>query len=202
MEGRMTVCNMSIEGGCPGRHGGPRRHDVRLPRGPRPRPQGRGVGAALDYWRTLPTDDGATFDKEVVLDAAAIVAPFVTWGTNPAQVAPIDGAVPDPDAFDDPADREAAARALAYMGLEAGTPLREIAVDTVFLGSCTNAPHRGPAGRRRRARGPHGARRACAPWSCPGSHRVKAQAEAEGLDKSSRRPASSGASPAARCAWP
>ena len=101
-------------------------------------PQGAQWEAAMAYWRTLPTDEGATFDKEVVLDAAAIT-PHVTWGTNPAQVAPISANVPDPEAMADPGDREAAQRALAYMGLEAGTPLREISVDTVFLGSCTNA---------------------------------------------------------------
>src|SRR6202012_3604592 len=93
---------------------------------------------AVAYWSTLPTDQGASFDKEVTLDAGLLV-PHVTWGTNPAQVAPLAGVVPDPDSFADPGEREAAARALAYMDLAAGTPLREVSVDTVFLGSCTNS---------------------------------------------------------------
>jgi 3-isopropylmalate/(R)-2-methylmalate dehydratase large subunit len=144
-------------------------------------PQGQEWEAAVAYWRTLPTDDGATFDKEVVLDGAAIT-PHVTWGTNPAQVAPIAGNVPDPAAMDDPGDREAAQRALAYMGLEAGTPLREISVDTVFLGSCTNARIEDfrAAAAVLEGRSVHEGLRALA---VPGSHRVKAQAEAEGLDK-------------------
>src|SRR5262249_12370842 len=100
-------------------------------------PRGADWERALDDWRSLVTDDGAAFDKEVALDAAALV-PHVTWGTNPGQVVPIDGAVPHPDEFTDPAPREAAGRALEYMGLAAGTALRDIAVDTVFIGSCTN----------------------------------------------------------------
>ncbi len=144
-------------------------------------PQGAEWDAAVAYWRTLPTDEGATFDKEVVLDAAAIT-PQVTWGTNPAQVAPISGTVPDPDAMADPGDREAARRALAYMGLQAGTPLRQIRVDTVFLGSCTNARIEDfrAAAAVLEGRSVHQGLRALA---VPGSHRVKAQAEAEGLDK-------------------
>ena len=88
--------------------------------------------AALEYWRTLGTDEGAVFDREVVLNAATLT-PHVTWGTNPAQVTPISGQVPDPAAMDDPGEREAAERALAYMGLTAGTPMRQVPVDTVFL---------------------------------------------------------------------
>jgi 3-isopropylmalate/(R)-2-methylmalate dehydratase large subunit len=144
-------------------------------------PKGADWEAAEAYWRTLPTDEGATFDKEVVLDAATIT-PHVTWGTNPAQVTPIAGAVPDPAAMPDPGDRDAAERALAYMGLEAGTPMREIKVDTVFLGSCTNSRIEDfrAAAAVLVGRSVQPGVRALA---VPGSHRVKAQAEAEGLDK-------------------
>src|SRR3984957_3408902 len=138
MEGRMTLCNMSIEGGARAGLVAPDETTFSYLKDRDHAPQGEEWEAAVAYWRTLPTDDGATFDKEVALDAAAL-SPHVTWGTNPAQVAPIAGTIPDPQAMADPGDREAATRALAYMGLEAGTPLREISVDTVFLGSCTNA---------------------------------------------------------------
>jgi len=144
-------------------------------------PAGKAWEQALDDWRSLVTDADATFDKEVALDAASL-APHVTWGTNPGQVAPIGGAVPDPDDFAEPAAREAAARALAYMDLRAGTPLREIAVDTVFIGSCTNSrieDLRAAAavldGRR-----VHAGLRVLV---VPGSGLVKEAAEAEGLDR-------------------
>src|SRR5579863_4479009 len=131
MEGRMTLCNMSIEGGA--RAGMVAPDDVTFSylEGRRHAPRRAACEAALDAWRALPTDEGAAFDKEVVLDAGSL-APHVTWGTNPAQVVRIDGAVPDPDSFAEEAERNAAARALEYMGLAAGTPLREIEVDTVF----------------------------------------------------------------------
>jgi 3-isopropylmalate/(R)-2-methylmalate dehydratase large subunit len=180
MEGRMTLCNMSIEGGARAGMVAPDETTFAYVEG-RPRaPVGRAFEEALAYWRTLPTDDGATFDKEVTLEAAGLV-PHVTWGTNPAQVAPIDGSVPDPDSFADPGEREAAARALAYMGLRAGTPMREVPVDTVFLGSCTNSRIEDlrAAAAVLRGRHVHPGLRALA---VPGSHRVKAQAEAEGLD--------------------
>src|SRR6185437_6582437 len=174
MEGRMTLCNMSIEGGARAGLVAPDETTFEYVRGRDHAPTGEKWDAALAYWRTLVTDEGATFDKEVVIDAATIT-PHVTWGTNPAQVAPIAGAVPDPDAMADAGDREAAERALTYMGLKAGTPLREISVDTVFLGSCTNSrieDFRAAAavleGRTVRA-----GLRALA---VPGSHRVKNQA--------------------------
>ena len=181
MEGRMTLCNMSIEGGARAGLVAPDETTFAYVKGRDHAPQGEAWDAAVAYWRTLPTDEGATFDKEVVLDAAAIT-PHVTWGTNPAQVAPITGDVPDPDAMADPGDREAARRALAYMGLQAGTPLREIGVDTVFLGSCTNSRIEDfrAAAAVLEGRTVHKGLRALA---VPGSHRVKAQAEAEGLDK-------------------
>jgi 3-isopropylmalate/(R)-2-methylmalate dehydratase large subunit len=181
MEGRMTLCNMSIEGGARAGLVAPDETTFAYLKDRDRAPQGAEWEAAVTYWRTLPTDDGATFDKDVVLDAAAIT-PHVTWGTNPAQVAPISANVPDPEAMADPGDREAAQRALAYMGLEAGTPLREISVDTVFLGSCTNARIEDfrAAAAVLEGRSVHEGLRALA---VPGSHRVKAQAEAEGLDK-------------------
>ncbi|HTU39406.1 MAG TPA: aconitase family protein, partial [Acidimicrobiales bacterium] len=132
-------------------------------------------------WQTLTTDEGAVFDKEIVIDAATIT-PHVTWGTNPAQVVSILGAVPDPDAMPDPGDREAAERALAYMGLQAGTPIREIPVDTVFLGSCTNSRIEDFRAAAAVLEGRH-VQDGLRALAVPGSHRVKAQAEAEGLDK-------------------
>ncbi len=181
MEGRMTLCNMSIEGGARAGMVAPDDTTFAYLEGRLHAPSGRAWDEAVAWWRSLPTDDGAVFDEEIRLDAATLV-PHVTWGTNPAQVARIDGVVPDPDVLADAPAREAAHRALAYMGLAPGTPLREVAVDVVFLGSCTNSrieDLRAAAavldGRR-----VHEGVRALA---VPGSHRVKAQAEQEGLDE-------------------
>ncbi len=181
MEGRMTLCNMSIEGGARAGLVAPDETTFAYLKDRDHAPQGDEWDAAVAYWRTLPTDDGASFDKEVVLDAAAIT-PHVTWGTNPAQVAPISGNVPDPESMPDPGDREAAQRALAYMGLLAGTPLREISVDTVFLGSCTNARIEDFRAAAAVLEG-HTVHEGVRALAVPGSHRVKQQAEAEGLDK-------------------
>jgi 3-isopropylmalate/(R)-2-methylmalate dehydratase large subunit len=181
MEGRMTLCNMSIEGGARAGLVAPDETTFAYLKDRDHAPQGEEWDAAVAYWRTLPTDEGATFAKEVVLDAASIT-PHVTWGTNPAQVAPIAGNVPDPEAMSDPGDREAAQRALAYMGLQAGTPLREISVDTVFLGSCTNARIEDFRAAAAVLEG-RSVREGVRALAVPGSHRVKAQAEAEGLDK-------------------
>jgi 3-isopropylmalate/(R)-2-methylmalate dehydratase large subunit len=146
--------------------------------GRRHAPAGAAWEQALDDWRSLRTDDGAAFDTEVTIDAATL-RPHVSWGTNPGQVVPIDGAVPDPDAFADAAGREAAARALAYMDLTAGTPMRDIAVDTVFIGSCTNSRIEDLRAAAAVVDGRHvSIGRALV---VPGSHAVKAQAEAEGL---------------------
>jgi 3-isopropylmalate/(R)-2-methylmalate dehydratase large subunit len=180
MEGRMTVCNMSIEAGA--RAGLVAPDDVTFAylEGRRHAPKGALWEQALDDWRTLVTDDGATWDREVVIDAATL-RPHVTWGTNPGQVLPIDALVPDPDAFTDAAEREAAARALVYMGLTAGTPIKEIPVDTVFIGSCTNSRIEDL---RAAAAVLEGRRVSVArAMVVPRSHRVKAQAEAEGLDR-------------------
>jgi 3-isopropylmalate/(R)-2-methylmalate dehydratase large subunit len=175
MEGRMTLCNMSIEGGARAGLVAPDQATFDYVEGLDHAPTGADWDAAVAYWRTLPSDEGATFDK-------AAISPHVTWGTNPAQVAPVSGTVPDPESMADPGDREAAVRALAYMGLTAGTPLREVPVDTVFLGSCTNSRIEDlrAAAAVLKGRTVHAGLRALV---VPGSHRVKAEAEAEGLDK-------------------
>ena len=179
MEGRMTVCNMSIEGGARAGMIAPDDTTFAYLEGRDHAPKGAAWEQALDYWRSLPTHADATFAKEVALDAADL-APFVTWGTNPAQVTRLDGTVPLPDEFATPAEREAAARALEYMGLDGGTPLREVPVDTVFIGSCTNGrieDLRAAADVLRGRKVKPGMRALVV----PGSHRVKAQAESEGL---------------------
>jgi 3-isopropylmalate/(R)-2-methylmalate dehydratase large subunit len=180
MEGRMTLCNMSIEGGARAGMVAPDDTTFSYLEGRPHAPTGAAWDEALEWWHTLPTDPGASFDKEVHLDAAALV-PHVTWGTNPAQVAPLDGSVPDPAHMTDPAAREAAARALAYMDLRPGTQLRDVAVDVVFLGSCTNSRIEDlrAAAAVVEGRKVHRGVRALV---VPGSHRVKAQAEEEGLD--------------------
>ena len=181
MEGRMTVCNMSIEAGARAGMIAPDATTFEYLEGRPNAPKGADWDAAVEYWSTLRTDDDATFDAEVVLRAADI-EPFVTWVTNPGQGLPLSASVPDPAAMADENDRTTAQRALEYMGLTAGTPLREIAVDTVFIGSCTN-------GRiedlRAAASVVQGRRKADSVrvLVVPGSARVRLQAEAEGLDK-------------------
>jgi 3-isopropylmalate/(R)-2-methylmalate dehydratase large subunit len=137
MEGRMTISNMSIEWGARAGLIAPDDTTYAYLEGRRYAPKGAAWEAALDYWRSLPTDEGATFDSEVTLDAST-VEPFVTWGTNPGQGVPLDGVVPDPDSFATEAERAAARRALEYMALRPGTPMRDVPIDVVFLGSCTN----------------------------------------------------------------
>jgi 3-isopropylmalate/(R)-2-methylmalate dehydratase large subunit len=181
MEGRMTVCNMSIEAGARAGMVAPDEITFAYLDGRPHSPAGAAWEAALDDWRSLGTDDAAEFDKEFTLDATTL-SPYVSWGTNPAQVVPIAGAVPDPDQLDDPSSRDAARRALAYMGLEAGTVVRDIAVDTVFIGSCTN----GRIEDLRAAAAVVEGRRVAASVRAlvvPGSGLVKAQAETEGLDR-------------------
>jgi 3-isopropylmalate/(R)-2-methylmalate dehydratase large subunit len=181
MEGRMTVCNMSIEAGARAGMIAPDDITFAYLEGRDHAPRGAAWDEALADWRSLPTDDGATFDTEVSLDADSL-RPHVTWGTNPAQVARIDADVPDPSSFDLPAEREAAARALEYMGLTAGVPLREVTVDTVFIGSCTNGRIEDLRAAAEVLRGRH-VRSGLRALVVPGSHRVKAQAESEGLDR-------------------
>jgi 3-isopropylmalate/(R)-2-methylmalate dehydratase large subunit len=179
MEGRMTICNMTIEGG--GRAGmiAPDETTFEYMRGRPGVPQD--FEAACESWRQLPTEDGASFETEVTVDAAAI-SPMVTWGTNPAMVAQVTELVPDPAQWGEgPADREVAERALSYMGLRPGTPIRDIALDRVFIGSCTNSRIEDL----REAAGVVDGRRVASSVRAmvvPGSQTVKAQAEEEGLD--------------------
>jgi 3-isopropylmalate/(R)-2-methylmalate dehydratase large subunit len=179
MEGRMTVCNMSIEAGARAGLVAPDDTTFAYLEGREFAPSGAQWERALDDWRSLVTDDDATFDKDVVLDAATL-RPSVTWGTNPAQSVFIDETVPSPDSFADADARDSAGRALRYMGLQAGTPMREIAVDTVFIGSCTNSRIEDLRAAAAIADGRH-VRDGVRTLVVPGSMKVKEQAEAEGL---------------------
>jgi 3-isopropylmalate/(R)-2-methylmalate dehydratase large subunit len=181
MEGRMTVCNMSIEAGAKAGLIAPDDVTFEYLKGRPHAPAGELWEQAVDDWRTLATDEGARYDQEVFLDAADI-EPFVSWGTNPGQVIPLSQPVPSPADFDDPVLRDAAERALQYMGIEAGTPLSRIPVDTVFIGSCTNSRIEDLRLAAEVARGRHVAD-GVRTLVVPGSHSVKAQAEAEGLDR-------------------
>jgi 3-isopropylmalate/(R)-2-methylmalate dehydratase large subunit len=181
MEGRMTVCNMTIEGGARAGLIAPDETTFAYLAGRDHAPTGAEWDEAVAFWRTLPTDEGATFDKVVQIDATDLV-PHVTWGTNPAQVTRIDSVVPNPADCADDNERGAAERALEYMGLVAGTPIRQIPVDTVFLGSCTNSRIEDLRLAASVLEGRHVASGMRA-LVVPGSHRVKAQAEAEGLDE-------------------
>jgi 3-isopropylmalate/(R)-2-methylmalate dehydratase large subunit len=181
LEGRMTVCNMSIEAGARAGMVAPDDTTFDYLAGRPQAPSGAAWESALDEWRSLLTDAGATFDKSVTLDAAGL-EPCVSWGTNPGQVVPLSGTVPSPDSFDEPAAREAAARALAYMGLTAGTAMRDIAVDTVFIGSCTNSRIEDLRAAADVARG-RTVKAGVRTLVVPGSMAVKAQAEREGLDE-------------------
>jgi 3-isopropylmalate/(R)-2-methylmalate dehydratase large subunit len=181
MEARMTVCNMSIEAGARAGMIAPDETTFAYLKGRPHAPQGEEWDRAVQAWQELRTDDDAVFDHEVHLDAASLT-PYVTWGTNPGQGVPLDGAVPVPADIPDDGERAAAERALAYMGLRGGTRVRDIAVDTVFLGSCTNgriedlrAAAQVLKGRRVKA----GVRMLVV----PGSARVRLQAESEGLDQ-------------------
>jgi 3-isopropylmalate/(R)-2-methylmalate dehydratase large subunit len=185
MEGRMTVCNMSIEAGA--RAGLVAPDDVTFAylEG-RPRsPKGAAWEKALDQWRRLPSDPGAVFDAEVRLDASALT-PHVSWGTNPAQVVPIGGKIPSPESLATPAEQEAAGRALQYMALEPGTAMRDVAVDTVFIGSCTNARIEDLRAAAAILEG-RSVRPGLRALVVPGSAHVKREAETEGLDQVFRR---------------
>jgi 3-isopropylmalate/(R)-2-methylmalate dehydratase large subunit len=181
MEGRMTVCNMSIEAGARAGLVAPDDTTFAYLEGRPSAPTGAVWERALDEWRALPSDPDARFDHEVTLDAAAL-RPAVSWGTNPGQTVTIDDAVPDPDSFTEVHHRDAARLALRYMGLQAGTPIREITVDTVFIGSCTNSRIEDlrAAAQVVEGRSVHTGVRALV---VPGSRAVKVQAEAEGLDR-------------------
>ena len=181
MEGRMTVCNMTIEGGARAGLIAPDDTTFKYVEGRPYAPKGAAWEAALDAWLGLPTDPGARYDATVQIDAATI-EPFVTWGTNPAQAEPVTGRVPDPDTQADPQARAAVARALEYMALRPGTSIQDIAIDRVFIGSCTNARLEDL-----RAASQVVAGRRVSPnvraMVVPGSQMVKAAAEREGLDR-------------------
>ena len=181
MEARMTVCNMSIEAGARAGLIAPDQTTFDYVNGRPHAPEGADWDSAVEYWKTLVTDDDAVFDAEIVLEASDL-EPFVTWGTNPGQGLPISANVPNPDDFADESDREAAKNALEYMGLTPGTPLREIHVDTVFLGSCTNGRIEDLRAAAEIIKGrtkAEGVRMLVV----PGSARVRLEAEAEGLDQ-------------------
>ncbi len=182
MEGRMTVCNMAIEAGARAGLVAPDEKTFAYLKG-RPRaPVGADWNAALDFWRTLPSDAGAVFDREIAIDGDTI-APLVTWGTSPEDVVAITGTVPDPASFADPGKQAAAAKSLAYMGLAPGMRLRDITVENIFIGSCTNSRIEDLRAAAAVARGRHVAPGIRQALIVPGSGLVKAQAEAEGLDR-------------------
>ena len=181
MEGRMTICNMSIEAGARAGMVAPDETTFEYVKGRPHAPTGQDWDEAVVYWKTLPTDEGAVFDQEIYINADEL-EPFVTWGTNPGQGIPLSQAVPSPDDFEDENEKAAAARALEYMNLTAGTPMKDIPVDVVFLGSCTNSRIEDLRAAANIIRG-----RTMAPgvrmMVVPGSQKVRAQAEEEGLDK-------------------
>ena len=181
MEGRLTICNMSIEAGARAGVIAPDETTFAYLEGRPGAPKGADWEAALERWRTLPTDPDAVFDRELVIDVSELGSQ-VTWGTNPGMVVPIDGTVPDPASMDDADERAAAERALAYMALEPGTPIREIEVGRVFIGSCTNSRIEDLRAAAAVVRGRH-VHPSVRAMVVPGSAQVKQQAEAEGLDR-------------------
>ncbi|MGB6742731.1 MAG: 3-isopropylmalate dehydratase large subunit [Terracidiphilus sp.] len=181
MEGRMTICNMSIEAGARAGMIAPDETTIAYLKGRRFSPKGEEWERAVEEWSKLPSDPGAKFDRELVIDAAALV-PYVSWGTSPGMVAPITDAVPDPAAVANEQERKGLERALEYMGLKAGTPLEEVEIDRVFIGSCTNSRIEDLRAAARIAAGYKISTHVSA-MVVPGSQAVKAQAEAEGLDR-------------------
>ncbi|HWQ36066.1 MAG TPA: 3-isopropylmalate dehydratase large subunit [Blastocatellia bacterium] len=181
MEERMTICNMSIEAGARAGMIAPDETTFSYLQGREFAPQGLAFDEAVAYWRTLPTEADATFDRELMICAESL-APQVTWGTSPGMVADVTGRVPDPDEMPDENSRKAARRALEYMGLEAGTPIQEVRIDRVFIGSCTNSRIEDLRAAAAIAKGKRVAAHVNA-MIVPGSQAIKAQAEAEGLDQ-------------------
>ena len=181
MEGRMTICNMSIEAGARAGMIAPDQTTFDYIEGRDRAPKGADWDAAVEYWKTLKTDDDARFDAEVIIDASTL-SPFVTWGTNPGQGAPLSANVPGPDDFDDASEKLAAEKALAYMDLQAGTPIKNIKIDTVFLGSCTNGRIEDLRAAADVLKG-HKVASNTRMLVVPGSVRVRLEAMAEGLDK-------------------
>jgi 3-isopropylmalate/(R)-2-methylmalate dehydratase large subunit len=181
MEGRMTICNMSIEAGARAGLISPDETTFNYLKGRRFSPKGEAWDRAVREWSKLPTDPGAKFDRELVIDAATLV-PYVSWGTSPGMVAPITASIPDPGAAANEQERKSLERALEYMGLKAGTPLADISIDRVFIGSCTNSRIEDLRAAARIAAGYKVSTHVSA-MVVPGSQAVKAQAEREGLDR-------------------
>lgn len=182
IESRLTVCNMAIEGGARSGLVAPDEKTFAYLENRPFAPKGEDWERAVAWWKTLATDPGATFDKSVVIDAADI-EPTVTWGTSPEDVVPIGGVVPEPESFADPSKQDAARKSLAYMGLTPGTPLSEVEVQNIFIGSCTNSRIEDMRAAAEVLRGRKKADNVKWAIVVPGSGLVKAQAEAEGLDK-------------------
>jgi 3-isopropylmalate/(R)-2-methylmalate dehydratase large subunit len=182
IEGRMTVCNMSIEGGARAGMVAPDETTFAYLEGRPFVPRGKDFTAAVEHWKTLPTDAGAAYDKTITLNAAEI-APQVTWGTNPGMVADVTGSIPDPNSFADSVDRQAVTRALEYMALKPGTRITDIPLDYIFIGSCTNSRLEDLRLAARVVAGKHVAKSLKEALVVPGSMQVKAAAEKEGLDK-------------------
>ncbi len=182
VEGRLTISNMAIEGGARAGLIAPDVVTFEYLKGRPYAPKGADWDAAVAYWTSLATDPGATYDKTVVIDAADI-APSVTWGTSPEDVVPITGTVPAPDSFADPSKQAAAAKSLAYMGLEPGTRMQDVAIENIFIGSCTNSRIEDLRAAAAVLKGRHKAENVKWAIVVPGSGLVKAQAEAEGLDR-------------------
>jgi 3-isopropylmalate/(R)-2-methylmalate dehydratase large subunit len=182
MEGRMTMCNMSIEGGARAGMVAPDETTFAYVEGKPFAPQGKDFQIAVDYWRSLATDPGAKYDATVLLKADEL-APMVTWGTNPGMVTQVTDRVPDPSSFQDPVDRKAAENALAYMALKPGTRIEDISLDRVFIGSCTNSRLEDLRAAARVVAGRHVCQSLKQALVVPGSRVVKVQAEKEGLDR-------------------
>ena len=182
VEGRLTISNMAIEGGARAGLIAPDETTFAYLKGRPYAPKGADWDAAVEYWKSLATDPGATYDKTVVIDAADI-APSVTWGTSPEDVVPITGTVPDPASFADPSKQAAAAKSLAYMGLEPGTRMQDVPIENIFIGSCTNSRIEDIRAAAAIVKGRKKADNVKWAIVVPGSGLVKAQAEAEGLDR-------------------
>jgi 3-isopropylmalate/(R)-2-methylmalate dehydratase large subunit len=199
MDGRMTVCNMSIEAGARAGMIAPDETTFEYVRGRQFAPQGAEFEAAVARWKQLAADPGASYDKTVIIEASDL-EPYVTWGTNPGMVAPISGRVPDPSSFEEPAAREAATRALAYMDLAPGTPIQDIKIDRIFVGACTNARLEDLRAAAEVVRG-----RTVHPdvyaMVVPGSAKINRKRKKRAWTKSSKRPDWTGGWLAVRCAW-
>jgi 3-isopropylmalate/(R)-2-methylmalate dehydratase large subunit len=182
MEGRMTMCNMTIEGGARAGMVAPDETTFAYMEGRPFVPRGKDFQVAVDYWKSLATDPGAKYDETITLHAEEL-APMVTWGTNPGMVTQVTSRVPDPHSFKDPVDQQAAQRALEYMALEPGTPMEDITVDRVFIGSCTNSRLEDLRAAAKVVAGKHISKSLKQALVVPGSRRVKVEAENEGLDK-------------------